>query len=434
MARKWWYVALLAGLVAFGFLFTVNPHLVSFRLYPGAAPMQTSLGLVLFLTFLTGFVAAFLTGVVREAGFSLRFWTHRRAEARREQGRRLFAEGRGQVVEGKAKAAGKVLRRAYRRLPGDPGVALELARAERAQGRGEAAERRLKALIEDQPNNPEAFAVLLELYRDRGDRDAQADVLSRWLQVDPDHLPSLQALRDLYRERESWGEAVRVQEKVLARTVGRHEREDERRSLSKLVLSGARGAPPAQASEQLRRVLDEDQSFGAAYGALGDTLAAQGDEREAVRVWLKGYGATGERALLLKAEEARVRQGSADEMLTLYRKLGKRDKALTLLRVRLLLSLHRAEEALELVERAEASIARAPAARWLAGEALFQLRSYDGAARAFRESVRAEEGAPPVDFTCEACGRSERSWVYECPGCRAVGTLHLDLGDPAAVA
>jgi tetratricopeptide (TPR) repeat protein len=431
VSGKWQYAALLTGLVGFGFLFTVNPHQVSFRLYPGAVPVQTNLALVLFLAFLSGFVAAFLTGVVREAAFGLRFWIHRRAEARREEGRRLFAQGRGQVIEGKAKAAGKLLRRAYRRLPGDPGVALALARAERGQGKGEVAERRLKALIEDEPGNPEALALLLEIYRERGDGDGQAEVLALWLRAEPDHVPSLKGLRDLYRGRDSWAEAVRVQEKVLARTVGRVERERERRILSELVLCGARLAPPAKAAEQLRRVLEEDTGFAPAHGALGDAVASQGDEEGAVRVWIKGYEETGDLGLLLKAEAVRLRLGSGEEMLKLYRKLGKRDAAVTLLRARILLALNRAEEALEVVEKAEAPVAQAPAARWLKGEALFRLRSYDGASRAFRESLRADQGVPPLAFTCAGCGRSARSWEYACPECGAFGALRLDLGDVA---
>ena len=54
-------VAIVLALLAFGYVFTLNPGMVEFQIYPGAR-VNTSLALVLFLFFLAGFgLALFLS-------------------------------------------------------------------------------------------------------------------------------------------------------------------------------------------------------------------------------------------------------------------------------------------------------------------------------------------------------------------------------------
>ena len=353
--------------------------------------------------------------------FSLRLWGERRREARRERGRRFFAEGRSLLAGQKPGAAAKLLRRAYRRLPEDQTIGFELARAEAARGRATAAATRLKTLVEDSPNNLEALALLLELQQSTNDVEGQRTTLAQWLEADPGHLPSLRSLREVYRKEGRWSEALRVQEKLVARVEGRKERGLERRVRSELLVSCVHGLSPSEAPALLQRAVAEDPSYAPAHLVLGDALKGQGDLEGAYRAWLRGYEATGLVGLLLRMEELRVQQNRADEMLKFYRKLGGKTEAAALLRARLLLSLDRAEEALELLETLEAS----RASQWLLGEALLRLRSFERAARALRNS--AGGGGPSLALSCSVCKSASQEWGPCCPACGASSSLGVDL-------
>jgi len=419
-------IALIAALLAFGYIFTMNPDATDFQLYPGAR-VRTSFALVLFLFFLAGFGLAVFASAFKEAIRTFGFWRHRKGDERREAARRLLAEGRGHAVLGRTRKARKLLRRAYRKAP-EAQVAVEVARTEIGDGRLEPAERRLKVLLEDDPKNPEVLSLLLEIYRSRGDFAGQVATLSRWLEVDPEHLPSLRALRELHQGAGNWPEAVRVQERVVARTEARKARTAERRILSELRWRWAGALPDGPSRTLLERVVAEDEAFAPAHAELGVRLLAAGDRDGAVRVWVRGYEATGQAGLLLKAEAALEEGGKGEVALKLYKKLGRKGGAAVLLRARLLLDLERSEEALKLLEEERRGVGASRAGRLLVAEALFRLRSYDEAARAFRESLLGAKETLSLVFSCDTCGAGARVWGPTCPRCGGVDTLGMDLG------
>jgi len=419
-------VALLAALLAFGYVFTMNPSATDFQLYPGAK-VHTSFALVLFLFFLAGFGLALFATAFKEAYRSFGFWRHRVGDARREEAKRLLAQGRANAVLGRTGKARKLVQRAYRKAP-DAMLALETARTEIGDGRVEAAEKRLKVLLEDDPRNPEVLALLLEVYRTRGDFEGQVAALSRSLELDPGHVPSLRALRDLYRGVGNWSEAARAQERLVARTESRQARAAERRTLSELRWRQAQGLPNGMARPALEKVIAEDEAFAPAHADLGERLASAGDRAGAVRAWVRGYEATGQAGLLLKAEAALEAEGKGEEALKLYKKLGRKGGAAVLLRARLLLDLERSQEALDLLEGEQRGVGGSRAGRVLVGEALWRLRSYDQAARAFRDGLLAGGEALVVAFSCAGCGAGAPKWDPTCPRCGGVDSMELDLG------
>jgi tetratricopeptide (TPR) repeat protein len=422
---KWAQAALIALLVFLAYLFAMNPGQVTFRIFPETT-VRASLALVMLLTFATGFLLALLAGTVREAFRTVGFWRTLRREERRTEAHRLLQQGRGHALLGKLRLARKALRRAYRKMPDEPAISLELARTEAREGSADAAEKRLRKLLESERHNVEAYAALVEIAEARGDEESRRDALERWVELDPEYLPALQKLRDSHRVRGAWTDAVRVQEKVLARSEGREQRTRERRVLAEFLLAQARALPPEAAHKALQRAASEAPDFAPAHAALGEVLVRLGNEDGAAKAWLAGYQETGEQALLLKVEELRTRRGEAEEMLRLYKGFGRKDPATTLLRARLLLGLNRAEEALKLLGEAKRT-GETPIGRWLVGEASFRLRSYDGASRAFRQALGAEDGPPPLGFGCGVCGTASRSWGESCPGCGRAGSLKLDL-------
>jgi lipopolysaccharide biosynthesis regulator YciM len=417
---------LILVLLAFGYVFTLNPGMVEFQIYPGAK-VSTSLALVLFLFALAGFCAALLVAAFKEAARSFLFWRHRKGEQRKEEGKRLLLEGRGQMVLGKTRAARRLLERAHRKTGGELLVALEVARVELAEGRAERAAGVLRQLQEREPDNPEILSLLLEAYRRKGDFEGQVTTLRRRLEREPEHLASHTALRELYEKSGNWGEAARVQEHLASRSQSRDDRNRARRRLAELRLLQAGTLAPAQARPLLERVVREHTDFAPAFAALGEARHAEGNAEGAADAWLRGFQATDQPALLLKLEQLRLEQGRAADMLKLYKKLGRKGGAAVLLHARLLLQLERAQEALEVLERAEAPLRGSRAARNLLGESLFRLRSYDEAARAFRDGAAGQRGDLLLEYTCSRCRGRTTTWGSRCPHCERFDSLQIDL-------
>lgn len=425
MSGKRAVIALIAALLAFGYVFTLNPGSVEFQIYPGTR-ISTSLALVLFLFFLGGLGLAMFSTAFQEALRSFQFWRHQKADARRDEAKRLLIRGRGQAALGRTRAARKLMQRAYRKAAGETLVSLDMARVEIADGQLDSAERRLKALLDLDPRSPEVLALLFETYRKKGNFEGQLAVLTRRLEVEPNHEEALLALRELYVQAKNWAEAVRVQTRILALASSRHERNDQRRRLTELRLRHAAALSPGAARGVLEQVIREDESFAPAYAALGEVLLKSGEPETAVQIWLRGYHATEREGLLLMVERVRVDQGRSEDMLKLYKKLGRKGGTVQLLRARLLLSLERSEEALQLLEKSGPGVSDTPLGRLLAGEALYRLRSCDEAVRAFREGIYGDEEGATLSFVCETCGESSPNASSVCPSCGALGALDID--------
>lgn len=395
--------------------------------------MKTSLALLSFVLFLMGFGLATFLMAFKEATRSFQFWRHKRADARKEKVISLLHEGRSRLVGGKHREARKVLGKAVKKANGEKAVAIEMARAEIADGHPSSAESRLKRVLSEHPECPEALALLHESYRAKNDVDGQLAALSRWLRVAPEHLPSLIQLRDLHRQTSNWPEAVRVQEKILAGTAGKTERETARRELSELCLLKAGTVSPAQALPELEKLTVEDSEFAPGWAALGDALAAINDREGSFQAWLRGYNSSGQPGLLLKAEAVRIAEGKPEPMLKLYQKLGKKQLAPRLLRARLLLSLDRNEEALDVLESEKAGYPISNINLLLSGEALFRLGSHDEAVKKFRAAEFGNAEDPFISFICKKCLKSSRSWRYICANCGAVGTVDMDFFEVANI-
>lgn len=420
-------VAIVLLLVAFGYVFTLNPGSVEFQIYPGTR-VTTSVALVIFLFFLAGFGAAMGLSAFREALRSFGFWRHRKADERLAEARALLLAGRAEAAMGKHRRALRLLRQARRKAGDEALVALEMARVELAEGRTEKAEKVLKDLLARDPSNAEALVQLLDVYRLRGDYEGQVAVLRRWLERDPNHREALSRLRDLYRERGNWGEAVRVQEKLVTLAEGREAKAAARRELLEMRFRQATADPARPDVAVLQELIRSERGFAPAHLALGEALLAEGRADEALQTWIRGYQATGQPGLLMRAVDEAKRRGAEKDLAKTLKKLSRKNEAGPLFLARLLLDLEENEEALKVLDRLPAPVAGTRTARLLKAEALHRARSFDLAAAEFRAAVAGEgPDGPGFAFVCSACGRRTAIWQVGCPGCSRIDTLELDL-------
>jgi tetratricopeptide (TPR) repeat protein len=426
MSGKKAYIALIAALLAFGYLFVMNPQVLTFKLLPGHE-VNTSFALLCFLFFLAGFTLAHFLSAFREVGSSLKFWLHKRGEDRLGEAGKLLNLGAGQNVRGNSRAARRLLKRARKMAPDHTRIAIELARAELMDGRHKDAKKRLDELLKLDSKNPEAIALEVELHKKLDDFEGQVAAYNRWLELDPNHIPSLTGLRDLYKRVGHNGEAARIQEKLLKGSAFKATRVREQAELVELRHAHALSLGHAEAITELNKLLKQSD-YAPSYLALGELYSRADDSDSAEKTWLKGYSSTGQVGLLLRVETERVRDGRSEEMLTFYRKTARKRPVAGLLRARLMVSLGQNEEAIPVLEKLAPAIQHTHAAKALLGEAYIKRDQFEKAANALRE-----EGASKLAFSCTSCTRHTAKWAATCPACGGEDTLEIDLAVPQSI-
>ncbi len=426
MAGKWTYVGLVTALVAFGYLFVMNPQQHTFQIMPGME-MQTSFALICFLFFITGFALAHFLFAFSEGVRSIRFWLHKKGVERHAEADELLDKGRGLAAGGKQRAARRFFRRASRKDPGRSRIQLELARTEIADEKYEAAQKKLSTLIESDPNNPEILTAQLDLYRRKNDFEGQVAALTRWLDLDPRHIPSLKSLRDLYYGHGHLGDAIRIQERILSGSLDRSERTTEASALLTLKVAHCRTMDNLLAQRELEKVIKRD-AYAPAFAELARRYVQTGDATRADEVLQRGFGQTGQLGLLTKLERLKVERGQSEQLLKLYKKLSKKHPSVALLRARLLLQLSRGEEAIEVLNTCGEGVRRSAAAMALAGQAQFALGRFEKSAEAFNKGLSVR--SLPT-FVCKVCHEGQSQWTAVCPACKSEDSLEMDISTVA---
>jgi lipopolysaccharide biosynthesis regulator YciM len=249
-------------------------------------------------------------------------------------------------------------------------------------------------------------------------------VLQRW----PHHAEALRGLRDFAIEARDWDEAVAIQQRLLSAAPSADRAvESEWLAVSYYELGSlelARANPPA-ALTHFRAALRADRDFLPAALALGDTLEAAGDHREAVRTWERAAETRPALPLLARLERVYRREARPSRMIALYRAASERvpeDLALAAALGRVYLELEMLDEAAEQFEKLEVRAPEMPVVHAFLG-AVFERR---GQARdAFDEYRRALRLGHGFDWPhrCQSCGATAPTWQDRCPQCQRWNTL-----------
>lgn len=411
-------VLVLAGIalaIAFALLIALNPNEVEFR-PTHLHSFRPMLGVLLIITFCAGIATVMFGGALRGMSTRLGEWrAQRRARTAALVGA-WHAEGEAAAWAGELDRSRGLLRKAWRKRPGNSPAALALATSYLDTGEYAAARDVLNKALEEDPNDPDLRYALGEALRRLGE-PAEAIRMLETLRVRFPHAPRvLVSLRELYRDSERWREAADVQTAFLE-TLPSSERAAEQTRLVELRYQAALAlSDPAERLAALDAVVQSDRTFVPALVGLGDALVDAGRIDDAMKCWEKAFRA---RPRLVFIERMLAHERSTREHERILALLGKHWGEVDGDGARLLLARTAlAAGAFDTAERELRAIGAqdTPTVQRAWAELHHQRGDHAAAWEAVSHAIDRLGGAA-ADHRCTVCARVSEAWIGYCPGC-----------------
>ena len=231
--------------------------------------------MLIILVFCAGASVALLAGSARNLGAALANWRARRAARLAAQAGEWQHSGEQLAWGGELERSRTLLRKAWKRNPGNSASALALASSYMDTGEYAAAHEVLDGAVARDASDPDVRYALGEALRRLGDHGEAIRMLETVRVQHPRAPRVLISLRELYRETGRWKEAADVQAVYLetlpaAAQLPERERLVRFRYQAALALSDANGRLTA-----LDAVVQNDRTFVPALVSLGDELISR---------------------------------------------------------------------------------------------------------------------------------------------------------------
>jgi lipopolysaccharide biosynthesis regulator YciM len=414
MKRVLVFGGILVFIAAFVAIVVLNPGEVDFR-PTHIHSFRPTLGVLLIVVFCVGVTVALLGGSLRSLGGALANWRTRRDARLAAQAGEWHQAGEQLAWGGDLERSRALLRKAWKRRPGNSAAALALASSYMDTGEFAAAQEVLQAAVADDAADPDLRYALGEALRRRGETSEAIRMLETVRVQHPRAPRVLISLRELYRETRRWKEAADVQALYLQTLPADAQRAEVERLVHFRYQAALAQPDPETRLTALDAVVQRDRAFVPALVSLGDALVEQGRTEEAHKLWEKAFKQQPRlvfiERMLAQGDPAHTQRAVA--LLTKYREQLDAD-SVRLLLARIALGegdLVRASAELQAVTK-EAS----PTVQRVWAEILHRRGETEKAWDALRRAAD-HLGAGAADHHCVACGRVSAAWSGFCDGC-----------------
>lgn len=393
--------------------------------------LQISVGLLVLVVFLAGFVLNVLYSGIMEVRSMVR---NANASAATRAGRRLSArmqDARELSAHGLYRDAKEILANILRERPDYLPAGLLLAEVLGKLGETELALKQLEALNRAQPELVELRYLMAEAQVNLRNRDAAISLL---MQVAGEHpkqaLRALRRLRALCVEAGRWEEALDMQKRLSSRFASELNQAERAMSAALSYQVGMLRVEADQfreASQIFQQIVKDDPSFVAAYLSLGRCMALQDQEAQGVEIWLEGFRATGEGALLQELEDFFIQSGKPEEGLAVLQRVAATSEHGTTAKFFLGKFYYRLEildEALELFQEVRSQVVYSPILFFYMAKIHARRGRLEQALNEYRQLLR-NLGVLKLRFECQACGHKTQDYQERCESCGGWNSLHF---------
>ena len=388
---------------------------------------------VILLAFGLGFVLNFIWAVIMEVRQAIKGLN---ASAATRLGRRIseqIQDARDLMAHGLPKEAETILRGVLEQREDQPEAMTLLGDCLLRQGEPQAAFQMLTKAYEAHPQHAEPRYLLAEARQALRDPDGAAAVLRQLAADQPKQaLRALRRLRALHLEAQRWEDALEAHKQLANRFAGELSQAERAQAAAlqyQAAIQKVEGDQFKEAAQALQSLLKEDPSFVPAYLALGRCTILQDQESQGIEIWLEGFRATGEGALLQEIEDYFIQLGRPEEGIAVLRRVAATSEHEAMAKFFLGKMLYRLEildEALEIFQEVRSQVVYSPMLFFFMAKIHARRGRSEAALNEYRQLLR-NLGILKLRFECSVCGHKSVDYEDRCGSCGSWNASHFSF-------
>jgi len=430
----------LAGLmvvVGVIYLSYLNPSSITFNLSPTLS-YQLPLMILVLLSLIVGALLMSLFDLIKGGGDLWDLWRRKRRERRQSELTELLNKARVYLNDRNLGEAKRVLAEVLKKEPQHLDALYQWGLISLEEGDHQGAISQLlkaRILAYQEPHyKREILNKLGEAYLGCGNLREAISVYQELRGLSGDSYEPLRKLRYLYMETHDWDEAYQVQRELTSLRKRRRARGQEEDLTSVIFYEMGRsfiqGKEYRKAIAKLREAIKFDPQFVPAYMTLGEVYLQLNRPQEALRIWDKGYEATGSALFLKRQEQYFYRSEMPSKIIDRYRKAIQDDPSKTelyLLLADAYLQLEMPDEALaELMKIGEQNSLDSPLYYHSLAKIYEKKGDWKGALETLKLALNQDDFSLQ-SYRCKECGQQMEEWSARCPRCRKWNTVDVGI-------
>ena len=396
---------------------------------------------VILLAFFLGFLLNLIYALIRDVRDAIKGLN---ASAATRLGRRLseqVQDARDLMAHGLHNEAAHILQGILEQRPDHAEAMTLLGDCLLRQGDPGAAAVQLTRACEAHPDRAEPRYLLAEARQALRDPDGATSVLRKLASDQPKQaLRALRRLRALHLEAQRWEEASEVHKQLASRFPAELSQAERGQATALQYQAGIQKVEAdkyKEAAQAFQAILKEDPSFVPAYLALGRCTILQDQESQGLEIWLEGFRATGEGALLQEIEDYFIQLGRPEEGIAVLRRVAATSEHEAMAKFFLGKMLYRLEildEALEIFQEVRSQVVYSPMLFFFMAKIHARRGRSEAALNEYRQLLR-NLGILRLRFECAVCGHKTSDYEDRCGSCGSWNASHFtfkesDLPEP----
>lgn len=388
---------------------------------------------VIILAFLLGFVLNLIWAIYMEIRQAIKGLN---ASAATRLGRRLseqVQDARDLMAHGLPKEAEAVLRGILEQRADHAEAMTLLGDCLLREGDPQASALQLADACEAHPDHAEPRYLLAEARQALRDPDGAAAVLRQLAADQPKQaLRALRRLRALHLEAQRWDDALEVHKRLAAQfpaELSQAERAQGTALQYQVGLQKMEADQYKEAAQTFQALLKEDPSFVPAYLFLGRAMILQDQEAQGIEIWLEGFRATSEGALLQEIEDYYIQLGLPENGLAVLRRVAATSEHEALAKFFLGKMLYRLEildEALDIFQEVKSQVVYSPMLFFFMAKIHARRGRSEAALNEYRQLLR-NLGTLKLRFECAVCGHKTGDYEDRCGACGSWNASHFSF-------
>ncbi len=428
------FMAFMLLIILFGvfflFFWNLNPHEITVYFF-GSQELTYPVAFVVVGSILVGLILGFGAHIYSSLMSWWKHWKLDREDKHHREVGAIYREGVDRLLSGDLKKARALLQKALERDPKRVETYIALASLCSQEGNPAEGLVQLRKARELDPQSREVLFKTAALQEEQGQDEGAIATYRELVSFERDNRKALRSLRDLYIKHLRWKEALEAQRLIFKAGPDTTRLAEEKEKLLYLRYEVARLALSEGtidlAKSELKDLIRQAPEFTPAWVSLGDVLAAQGRDDEAIKNWQDGYLAQGKSIFLSRLEEFYMTREDPSSLLSFYRAIlleRSYDLMARLFYGKLCLRLEMVEEALDQFQAIEGSGLETRQVHLLMAETHRRRQRLTDAIVEYQKALGIGQRLT-LNYVCEACHSTAPGWDSRCQACGRWGTVSL---------